>query len=119
MTLKDLLVIGLPILVLIIGAFWATYQFVRPAPPDHLTISTGAPEGSYQRWATRYKDIFERNGIALKSTTSKGAVDNLDRLLDPKQPIDVGCRRHSVWQRDQGFGLARRVISGTALALSH
>ncbi len=88
-TLRDFLVIGLPILIVSIAAFWVTYQFVRPAPPDHLTISTGGPESSFQRWATNYKEVFARNGIALKLKPSKGAVENLNLLLDPKGSVDV------------------------------
>jgi TRAP transporter TAXI family solute receptor len=90
MTLRDLLVIGLPMLAVICAAFWFTYQFVRPAPPDHLVITTGGPEGSFQRTAARYKDVFTRNGIVLEMKTSKGVLENLDRLLDPKQAVDVG-----------------------------
>ncbi|MBA2689590.1 MAG: ABC transporter substrate-binding protein [Burkholderiales bacterium] len=89
MTLRDLLVIGLPIAALIFIAFWAAYQFVRPAPPHHLIISTGAPDGSYQSFAARYRDIFARNNIALVLQTSAGAVANLDRLLNRDEAVDV------------------------------
>lgn len=89
MTLRDLLVIGVPMLVLIVAAFWAAYQFVQPAPPRALTISTGAPEGSYHSFAVRYKDVFERNGIELVLKPSAGAVENLQRLLDPASGVDV------------------------------
>jgi len=90
MTLKDMLVIGLPIVLVIATAFWATYQFVRPAPPKQLIISTGPAEGGFQRFAAQYKTIFARNGISLELKTSRGPIDNLNRLLDPTQEIDVG-----------------------------
>ena len=79
MTLRDLLVIGLPMLIVVCAAFWITYQFVRPAPPDHLVITTSGPEGSFQRVATRYKEIFDRNGMRLELKTSKGVIDRVNR----------------------------------------
>jgi hypothetical protein len=45
MTLRDLLVVGLPLVILIVAGFWATYQLVQPAPPKRLVIATGGPEG--------------------------------------------------------------------------
>lgn len=90
MTLRDLIVIGLPLAIIVVGAFVFTYQFVRPAPPKELTILTSGPEGSFQRYALRYKETFAANGITLTTKTSKGVLDNLNRLLDPKESVDVG-----------------------------
>lgn len=90
MTLKDLLVIGLPIIALVALAFWGAYQFVQPAPPPTLTMVTGFPEGSYQVYATRYKEIFAANNITLEIKSSKGALENLQRLKNPAEHVDVG-----------------------------
>lgn len=90
MTLKDLLVVGLPIAALVVLAFWGAYQFVQPAPPDKLTMITGFPEGSYQVFATRYKEIFAQNNITLEIKSSKGAEENLQRLMKKDEHVDVG-----------------------------
>lgn len=86
---RDLLLIGVPMLALIIAAFWLMYHFAQPAPPKTLVFATGVPEGSYQVFAARYKDEFTRNKINLDILPTNGAVDNLNRLLDPKQNVDA------------------------------
>ncbi|HVK56961.1 MAG TPA: TAXI family TRAP transporter solute-binding subunit [Burkholderiales bacterium] len=105
MTFKDLLVIGLPILAVTTAAFWAAYQFVQPAPPKQLTIITGVQDGSFHHWALRYKEVFERNGITLKLRTSTGPVENLERLIDPKQVVDIGFVQGGTVMRKDTTGL--------------
>ena len=63
---------------------------MRPAPPDHFTIVTGASDGAYQIYAARYKEFFAKNGITLEIKASAGSAENLRRLLDPKEEVDVG-----------------------------
>ena len=62
---RDILSIALPSLLLAVGAFWLAAQFVKPAPPDSLVISTGGEGGAYQIFAARYRDVLERYGIKL------------------------------------------------------
>lgn len=90
MTLKDLLVIGVPIVAVVGFAFWGAYQFVQPAPPRTLTMVTGFPDGSYQVYATRYKEAFAADHITLEIKPSKGALENLQRLMNPAEHVDAG-----------------------------
>src|SRR5262245_24293241 len=90
LSLRDALLVGLPALTLIVGAFWFTAQFIRPAPPHSLTMSTGAPGGAYQMFAARYAPILARNGIELRTRDSAGALENLQRLRNPEEDVDVG-----------------------------
>jgi len=106
MTLRDLLVVGLPLIILVVGGFWATYQFIQPAPPKGLVIATGGPEGSYQSFAARYKEIFERNGVNLEIRPSAGAVENLHLLLDRQQRVDVGFVQSGVVNGKDTTGLS-------------
>lgn len=89
LSLRDALTIGLPALLLVIGAFWLTAQFIRPAPPDHLVIASGGPGGAYEMYAARYRPIVERNGIELRERPTAGALENLELLNDPESGIDV------------------------------
>ncbi len=99
LNLRDLLVVALPAVALIAGGFWLAAQFIRPAPPDFLIMSTGTPGGAYQAFAARYKPILAAQGIELRERPSAGAVENLQRLLDPKEEVDVG-----LVQGGLGFG---------------
>ncbi|WP_434109822.1 TAXI family TRAP transporter solute-binding subunit [Paraburkholderia caffeinilytica] len=62
---------------------------VDPAPPKTITISAGPHDSSFLVAANRYKTILARNGITLKVLESDGSVQNLHRLLDPKQHVDL------------------------------
>ncbi|HEY4375306.1 MAG TPA: TAXI family TRAP transporter solute-binding subunit [Burkholderiales bacterium] len=85
-TPRELLTIWLPTLALVIAAFWTTYHFIQPAPPDHLTITTGAADGAYYQYAVRYREILARDGVRLDIRTSSGSVENLARLAkDPAE----------------------------------
>jgi TRAP transporter TAXI family solute receptor len=76
----DALRIGVPLLAVVLLAFYVTSRFVKPAPPDRVVLSTGAPGGAYERYAKRYQAFFARNGVALELRPSEGAVENLKRL---------------------------------------
>jgi TRAP-type uncharacterized transport system substrate-binding protein len=87
---RDIGLVALPSLLLVAAAFWLAAQFIKPAPPDRLIISTGGEGGAYQRFAARYKDALAPYGIALVEKPSAGATENLARLRDGEFEVDVG-----------------------------
>jgi hypothetical protein len=67
----------------------AVLYFIHSAPPTTITISTG-PEGSvFQKNALKYAKVLERDGVKLQVVTSKGSLENLERLSDPSSHVDV------------------------------
>ena len=77
------------LLVLSALSIYAALHFVRPAPPDTLSMAAG-PEGStFRSVAERYQKILARSGITLKIVPSEGSLDNLKRLADPTSGIDI------------------------------
>lgn len=86
---RDLLFVALPSLLLVAAAFWLAAQFIKPAPPDRLIISTGGESGAYQRFAARYKDVLARYGITLVAKASAGSMENIERLRNPDYEIDA------------------------------
>lgn len=82
------LVYGFIIVVTLLG-FWVAYQFVEPAPPDHIVISSGSESGAYYLFAQRYKEFLARNGITLEIRTSAGSVENIARLKAPESDVDL------------------------------
>jgi len=89
LSLRDALAIAIPSLLLLLAGFWATAQFIRPAPPAYLVLASGSEGGAYQLYAARYKQILARNGIDLRELPTAGALENLQRLRDPQQEVDV------------------------------
>jgi uncharacterized protein len=76
-------------LALIAAGFVVAYQFVEPAPPDSITIASGGPKGAYFRYAGAYREILARQGVTLKVLETAGSVDNVSRLVDPDQSVDL------------------------------
>ncbi|MEN9476709.1 MAG: hypothetical protein RLZZ300_850, partial [Pseudomonadota bacterium] len=60
--------------------FVVAYQFVQPAPPKRIVITTGGEAGAYYQFAQRYAAILAKNGITLEVKSSAGSLENLDRL---------------------------------------
>jgi TRAP-type uncharacterized transport system substrate-binding protein len=87
---RDLLVVGLPLLLILLAGFWAASRFIRPAPPDTLVISSGGAGGAYQRFTAAYADFLRGYGIKVVERPSAGSIDNLARLRDPAQAVDAG-----------------------------
>jgi NMT1-like family len=90
LSFRDLFAVILPVIAIAGLAFWATAQFIKPAPPPTITMSTGGENGAYQRFALRYREIFARHGIDLVVLPSAGAIENLTRLRDPDFSVDAG-----------------------------
>lgn len=86
---RDLLVVGLPLLLLVLGCFWFASRYIRPAPPHSLVISTGGDGGAYQRFGAVYKDVLARYGVEVIEKTSAGSTENLARLRDPAEQVDA------------------------------
>jgi TRAP-type uncharacterized transport system substrate-binding protein len=87
---RDLALILGPFLLLLAVALWFASRFVHPAPPDTITITSGAEGSSFAATAQRYQKILARQGVTLKVLPSQGSLDNLKRLADPKMKVDIG-----------------------------
>lgn len=89
-SLRDAAVAGLPVIVLVLIAFWIAYQFVKPAPPDSFVMTTGSEDGGYHAFGKRYQEILARNGIKVELLASAGSVENLSRLADEDSEVEAG-----------------------------
>ena len=88
--LREILWICGPAALLIIVAFWFAHQFVEPAPPKILKITTGGENGGYHTFGKRYAEVLKKSGIELVVKTSAGSVENIKRLSDPDSGFSVG-----------------------------
>ena len=78
-----MLLVVAAVVVALIAMFW------RPAPSHMVVMSSGADGGAYDAFAKRYREILARDGVELVVQPSAGALENLDRLRDPKSNVDV------------------------------
>jgi TRAP transporter TAXI family solute receptor len=87
---RDLAVTAGPLVLLTALVIAAAYWYVRPAPPDTITIISGPTGSVFQRNAEKYRKILARNGVKLRILPSEGSLENLKKLIDPAHHIDVG-----------------------------
>ncbi len=87
--MRDFLKFYAPIAILIVAGFAVTSRFVNPAPPRHVRLASGSPQGAYAASAQRYRDILARDGITLDVLNTSGSLDNLSLLQAPAGGVDV------------------------------
>ena len=88
--LRDVLLIGLPLLLIVVGAIWFALRFVNPAPPGTLVLSAASSGSPYYRYAERYRETFQRNGVKLEIRESDGSLANLKALSNPASGVHAG-----------------------------
>ncbi len=79
-SLRDLLATAWWIALIVGIGFVVAWQFVKPAPPSRIVISTGSEGGAYYHFAQRYAAILARSGVRLDVLASNGSRQNLKRL---------------------------------------
>ncbi|MCW8902445.1 TAXI family TRAP transporter solute-binding subunit [Sedimenticola sp.] len=77
---KDRLNIFGPAVLLVLLGFILAYQFVKPAPPDHIRLATGQPDGAYYLFGQQYQKRLLEEKIHLEVLTSAGSIDNIGLL---------------------------------------
>ena len=65
------------------------YYFVRPIPPDTLTMTTGMEGGSFIVFAEQYRQVLARDGVRVKLVPSSGMVENLRLLGHDSHKVDA------------------------------
>jgi hypothetical protein len=68
----------------------AVFSFFYFAPPSTIVLTSGDEGSIFQTNAQKYAKILAQKGVTLKILTSKGSLENLKRLADPKFHVDVG-----------------------------
>lgn len=78
-----------PAALLVVAAFVLAYQFIRPAPPDHVIMVTGNTEGAYHAFAQRYAAYFAKQGIELELIPTAGSVENIGLLRQGEAQVGL------------------------------
>jgi TRAP transporter TAXI family solute receptor len=77
--------------VLLIGVTGFTvFWFIHITPPRTITIISGPPGSSYERFAKGYRDFLTNSGVTLKILNSAGSAENLEKLEDRRNRIEIG-----------------------------
>ena len=87
LSLRDLFATAWWIFLIVGIGFIVAYQFVEPAPPTKIVITTGGENGAYYQFAHRYAAILARSGVSLEIRTSAGSLENLTRLKNNEAQV--------------------------------
>jgi TRAP transporter TAXI family solute receptor len=60
------------------------------APPRHITITSGPPGSTFERYAKAYQEALAEEHIDLKILPSAGSLENLRRLELSLQNVELG-----------------------------
>jgi TRAP-type uncharacterized transport system substrate-binding protein len=88
--LRELLLIVLPVVLVAAGTIWFALRLVDPAPPGAFVVSAASAGSPYHRYAERYREVFNRNGVRLDVRESAGSFANLTALADPAAGVHAG-----------------------------
>ena len=77
-----------PLIFLLLLALSILIWFAKPAPPNKVLMATGTG-GSYKVLGEKYKTYFAKKGIELKLVETHGSKENLQHLIDRKDPIQA------------------------------
>ncbi|MEM7170898.1 MAG: TAXI family TRAP transporter solute-binding subunit [Pseudomonadota bacterium] len=78
---SDFFKVYLPIVFLVVAAFYVTFQFVEPPPPDTVRIAGGSSGGAYNSFASDYAAKLADEDVVLDIMETSGSVENLELLL--------------------------------------
>ena len=73
-----------------VAGLLATYVlFVEAPPPRRIVMAAGGKDGAYFRFAERYRDLLQEEGITLEIVSTKGSVENLEMLQDHNSDVSI------------------------------
>ena len=87
LSLRDLFATAWWIFLIVGIGFVVAFQFVEPAPPKRIVITTGGEAGAYYQFAQRCAAILAKNGITLEVKSSAGSLENLARLQSDEAQV--------------------------------
>jgi TRAP-type uncharacterized transport system substrate-binding protein len=88
-SLLDFLVAAAPTAIVIASICLLAYLLVDPAPPRHVTMSTGQENSAYDEFGKKYAAALAKFDIRLTLKPSLGSQENLQRLKDPDSNVDI------------------------------
>ena len=107
---RELATVVLPAIALVVLAFWIASRYIKPSPPNTLVMTTGFATSPYDDFGKRYQAILATHGVTLELKTSQGASENLVRLRDLKQNVDVGFVQGGMAALAPGESLAANAV---------
>lgn len=78
-----------PLLTILLLVLMGIWWYADPPPPRHVVMATGQPGGSYNALGKKYATFFKKKGITLELLPTKGDEENIENLVDRKNPVQA------------------------------
>ncbi len=95
-------VIYISVILLALVSILAIFWFFHNAPPNNLIITAGPENSSLWHFAEEYQKILKRSGVKLTILSSDGSVENLKRLSDLSNTVDIGFVQGGIQNSNTG-----------------
>jgi len=89
-SVRDMLTTAAPVLLLSLLLLAGAYFVLKPAPPKRVVLATGPEQSAYAEFGKRYAKALAAYGITVVLQPTRGSLDNLRALRDPKRDVDLG-----------------------------
>lgn len=104
-TARELIWVALALLLLLALAGWGLFRLAPPGPPAKVVMTTGAADGAYHAYAMRYRDVLAEYDVELVLRPSTGSAQNLQRLLQGEDGVQVGLVQSGLATAENAPGL--------------
>lgn len=94
-----------PLLVFLLIVLMGLWWYADPPPPRHVMMATGSPGGSYEALGKKYAEFFASKGVTLELVPTNGAQENIARLSDRNDPVQVAFVQAGVARPKDATGI--------------
>ncbi len=89
-SMRDLVVAGLPFILLGLALLILAYYVLQPAPPRRVVLATGPEQSAAAEFGKHYASALQRHGILVVLKPTRGSLDNLRLLRDENEDVQLG-----------------------------
>lgn len=109
--LREILKVYGPAAILVVALFATAIRFVAPPPPKVLRFAAGPRDGFYYEDAMAYKLALAPEGVDVILVKTQGAVDNLHKLIEEPQSVDVALVQGGLTGELPDNDQAKRIVA--------
>ncbi|QOG12698.1 TAXI family TRAP transporter solute-binding subunit [Arcobacter sp. FWKO B] len=92
--MKTFFKVWVPIILVVVVAFYITSRFIQPPVEKKLIIASGGERGHYYKMAMEYKALLESEGVKVEIVKTAGSEENFKLLLEKK--VDVAFIQNGI-----------------------
>jgi TRAP-type uncharacterized transport system substrate-binding protein len=84
-------VLALLVVTLSLGVLaWTVFAVGHALPPRRVVMTTGPEGGAERDLGEKYRTVLARFGVTLVLRPSRGSIENIERLRDPRSGVSAG-----------------------------